>query len=212
MVDVSEIKLDKEFTKLVGPSTRSNIKEYAKASKDRNAIHVSDDSASAGGLRGVIQHGMLGYAIAIDFMDSWVGDAGKLKSITSEMRGTVRPGDMMEIKLKVESISDKTVSCTWTLSSITPFTISKDGEVVKTFEAEEHDWLDKKDVENNLIVEKELEEPLTYVDYTWDDPGFPKGKWNETIGTWEDGGTLKYRYRTAFQGKVDFEFNEPLDY
>ncbi|HME52121.1 MAG TPA: MaoC/PaaZ C-terminal domain-containing protein [Candidatus Lokiarchaeia archaeon] len=212
MVDVSEVKVDKEFTKLVGPSTRSNIKEYAKASKDRNAIHVSDDSASAGGLRGVIQHGMLGYAIAIDFMDSWVGDAGKLKSITSEMRGTVRPGDMMEIKLKIESISEQTASCTWTLSSITPFTISKDGEIVKTFEAEEHDWLDKKDVENNLIVEKELEEPLTYVDYTWDNLGFPKGKWNETIGTWEDGGTLKYRYRTAFQGKVDFEFNEPLDY
>nr|MDO8110112.1 MaoC/PaaZ C-terminal domain-containing protein [Candidatus Sigynarchaeota archaeon] len=205
MVKIAELKVGKEFSTMLGPSTRSAIKEYAKASTDRNAIHVSDDSAVAAGLSGVIQHGMLGYAYFINYLNEWVGKDGKLKSIDCEMRGMVRPGDMMEIKFKIEEIKGKIVKVSWEEYSITPFTVSKGGKVVMTFEAEEHKWMDAKDIEKKTIMEKELKEPLTYVKYTWEDPGFPKGKWNESIEKYTGGGTLKYRYRLAFQGKAEVE-------
>lgn len=208
MVKVADLSVGQEITATLGPMTRDDIKAYGKASKDTNAIHMSDQAANLSGLKGVIQHGMLSYAHVIVYLDEWVGDSGKLTKITSEMRGMVRPGDMLEMVFKITEIEGKKVSMNWEQYSITPITLTKDGEVLIKFEAEERGWVSDKDIERNTIKEKELTEPLKWLKTTWDETGFPDGKSEESLEEYSGGGTLKYRRRLSLAGTSEIELKE----
>ncbi|MHA1372291.1 MAG: MaoC/PaaZ C-terminal domain-containing protein [Promethearchaeota archaeon] len=208
MVKIADLKEGQVIKVKIGPMTRKNIKVYGKASKDTNAIHMSDSAAVIAKLKGVIQHGMLSYAHVIVYLDEWLGDSGKLRKITSEMRGMVRPGDMLEIVFTIKSISGKEVSIDWEQYSITPISISKDGNKVMSFEAEERGWISEKDIARNTIKEEELKEPLKWVKTVWEEPGFPDGKYTESIEEYKDGGTLKYRHRLSLKGTCVLELNE----
>ncbi|MHA1683732.1 MAG: MaoC family dehydratase [Promethearchaeota archaeon] len=208
MVKVADFSVGQEFTASIGPITRKAIKVYGKASKDTNAIHMSDGAAVLSGLKGVIQHGMLSYAHVIVYVDEWIGDSGKITKVTSEMRGMVRPGDMLEIQLKVTAIEGNKVKMDWKEYSVTPISITKDGSEVMSFEAVEREWITEKDVQRNTVMEKELSEPLKWLKTTWDETGFPNGKYEESVEEYSGGGTLKYRHRLALPGTIEFELNE----
>ena len=58
--------------------TRDSLVKYASASGDFNPIHYRDDFAKSVGLDGVLAHGMLTMAVAVNVAIDWVGDPGKV--------------------------------------------------------------------------------------------------------------------------------------
>jgi acyl dehydratase len=75
-----------------GPITRTQLALFAGASGDHNSIHLDDEVARAGGLPGVIAHGMLNMA----FLGELVADIGGLAAVREfEARFVAmsRPGD-----------------------------------------------------------------------------------------------------------------------
>jgi acyl dehydratase len=58
--------------------TRDSLVRYAGASGDFNAIHYRDDVAKAVGLQGVLAHGMLTMAAAVQSVVDFLGDSGKV--------------------------------------------------------------------------------------------------------------------------------------
>lgn len=178
MVKLSEVDVGKQFEKVVQNVTREQIRAYGKASGDRNGIHMDDKVAKLAGLKNVIAHGLL-------FM-GWVGvmltdlaDEGKVLHWGGQFRGSVRPGDDVYTYAKVKKIEGNKVHLDIEQFSKTPLKIEKDGEVVKTFEGEENEWVSEKDIKNDTIKTEEVDE-----------------------------GTLTYRWRLSFPGFAVLELAE----
>ncbi len=58
--------------------TRGDLVHYAGASGDRNPIHWNERFAREVGLPGVIAHGMLTMALAVNVVVDWLGDPGRV--------------------------------------------------------------------------------------------------------------------------------------
>lgn len=56
--------------------SRADLIRYAAASGDHNPIHWNDRFAAEVGLDGVIAHGMLTMASAVELVSDWAGDPG----------------------------------------------------------------------------------------------------------------------------------------
>jgi acyl dehydratase len=199
MVKTKDLKVGQKIEFAHGPITRAEISAYGKASKDENGIHMSDDIGVKMQLGGVIAHGMLSYGTTIAEVDNWLAGSGKLTTIDCEMRGMVRPGDVVYSTFTVKEISGKTVKFTWEQYAKCPLTISKGGKVVATLEGEERKWVPEKDMQ--FVKKEELKKPLKWVKTTWEPP-FPAGKYQEAIQEWKEGGELKFLWRLSLQGNA----------
>ena len=60
------------------PVTRADLVRYAGASGDFNPIHWNERFATAVGLPGVIAHGMFTMGAAVQLVEEWVGDPGRV--------------------------------------------------------------------------------------------------------------------------------------
>ncbi len=205
MVKAKDLKVGQKIEFAHGPITRAEIYAYGKGSKDENGIHMSDEFAVSMGLGAVIAHGMLSYGTTIAEIDNWLAGSGKLTAIDCEMRGMVRPGDVVYSTFVVKEISGKTVKFTWEQYSKCPLTVSKGGKVVATLEGEERKWVADKD--KQLIKTEALKAPLKWVKTTWEPP-FPNGKYQESVETWKDGGDLKFLWRLSLQGTAEMVLKE----
>lgn len=58
--------------------TRDALVRYAGASGDFNPIHYRDDIAASVGLPGVLAHGMLTMAVAVQTLGEWLGDPARI--------------------------------------------------------------------------------------------------------------------------------------
>ena len=168
---ITELKVGTELKYEYGPVLREGITRYAFASGDRNNIHTNDDFAEEMGLKGVISHGLYSYSMVARCLDDIAGDEGQLLKIAGQMRGMVRPGDVWLITLKVTAINGDLVDFEYTEESKTPIKITKDGAIVKKFEAEERGWVTEKDIAKGFLKTEEVAE-----------------------------GTLHFRLRTAIPG------------
>ena len=100
-ITVGEEILDLEVT-----HTREQIKAYADASGDQNPIHQDDEVAKAMGLPGVIAHGMLNYGLLSRAVTDWLGDPGRLRSLSVRFSTMVQPGDTVRARGRVKSIDE----------------------------------------------------------------------------------------------------------
>ncbi|MCP4316131.1 MAG: dehydratase [Hyphomicrobiales bacterium] len=75
-----------------GPISRTQLALFAGASGDHNPIHLDDEQARAGGLDGVIVHGMLMMAILGQMLSGWVSQA-RIKKFSSRFAAMSVPGD-----------------------------------------------------------------------------------------------------------------------
>ncbi|MCH7477510.1 MAG: MaoC family dehydratase N-terminal domain-containing protein, partial [SAR324 cluster bacterium] len=66
--------------------SRADLIRYAAASGDHNPIHWNDRFAAEVGLDGVIAHGMLTMAVAVELVIAWAGDPTKV--VDSQTRFT----------------------------------------------------------------------------------------------------------------------------
>ncbi len=82
------------------PVTGDQATRYADASGDRNPIHLDADVAKAGGLPGVILHGLCTMAFAQrDLVNHYGGDPAKLASLSVRFARPVFPGDALQLQV-----------------------------------------------------------------------------------------------------------------
>ena len=162
MVKLSELEVGKVLKYEYGPVTREGITKYAFASGDRNNIHIDDDFAVQMRLKGVIAHGLYSFSMVARCLEDITGEDGQIVKFGGQMRGMVRPGDMWLVTLTVKAINGDLVEFEYVEESKTPIRIEKDGQIVKTFEAHDREWITEKDIAKNLIKSEEVEEGILF--------------------------------------------------
>jgi len=164
MVKLSDVEVGKVFKYSYGPVQRDNLKSYAKISGDYNNIHIDDAYADDMGLKGVIAHGCYSLAMVGQCLLDFVGDGGEVINIYGEMRGMVRPLDDWLISLTIESIETEKgiVTLKYVEESKTLIKIEKGGETIKSFEADQREWVTEKDITKGLIKTEETAEGILH--------------------------------------------------
>ena len=162
MVKLSDVEVGKVFKYKYGPVQRENLKKYAKISGDFNNIHIDDAYADEMGLKGVIAHGCYSLAMVGQCLLDFVGSGGDVVNIYGEMRGMVRPGDDWLITLTVKSINDDIVELDYVEESKTLIKIEKNGDILKSFEADQRGWVSEKDIVQNLLKTEETSEGVLH--------------------------------------------------
>lgn len=88
------------------PVSRTQLVKYAGASGDYNPIHFDDEAARAGGLEGVIAHGMLSMAFLGQFVEAAFG-AGSCRRLEARFRGMVKLGEVIACRGVVAEVGEE---------------------------------------------------------------------------------------------------------
>ena len=86
------------------PVSRTQLVKYAGASGDFNSIHYDDEAARAGGLDGVIAHGMLSMGFLGQFVENTFG-AGSYKRLEVRFQGMVKLGEVITCRGVVTQVT-----------------------------------------------------------------------------------------------------------
>ncbi len=79
MIRAADLEVGQVVAERTVTVTRDTLVRYAGASGDFNPIHYRDDSANSVGLPGVLAHGMLTMALAVQPVVDWLGgDSGRI--------------------------------------------------------------------------------------------------------------------------------------
>lgn len=91
----ADVEIGDEIPRLDKPAIdRVQLALYAGASGDHNPIHLDDEQARAGGLSGVIAHGMLSMAFLGQLIGNWVPQS-RLRELGGRFASIVKPGDVV---------------------------------------------------------------------------------------------------------------------
>ncbi len=88
------------------PVSRTQLVKYAGSSGDFNPIHYDDEAARAGGLEGVIAHGMLSMGFLGQFVETAFG-AGRYKRLEVRFQGMVKLGEVITCRGVVTDIAQE---------------------------------------------------------------------------------------------------------
>ncbi len=88
------------------PVSRTQLVKYAGASGDYNSIHYDDEAARAGGLEGVIAHGMLSMGFLGQFVETTFG-AGSYKRLEVRFQGMVKLGEVITCRGVITDITQE---------------------------------------------------------------------------------------------------------
>ena len=88
------------------PVSRTQLVKYAGASGDYNPIHYDDEAARAGGLEGVIAHGMLSMGFLGHFVETTFG-AGSYKRLEVRFQGMVKLGEVITCRGVVTEVTQE---------------------------------------------------------------------------------------------------------
>ncbi len=88
------------------PVSRTQLVKYAGASGDFNPIHYDDEAARAGGLEGVIAHGMLSMGFLGHFVENAFG-AGSYKRLEVRFQGMVKLGEVITCRGVVTEVTQE---------------------------------------------------------------------------------------------------------
>lgn len=89
-----DVEEGQELEPLPKIADRLMLVKWAGASGDFNPHHYDDAFADTQGTDGVIVHGLLKHAWLIQFVTTWMGDAGALKKFDCQYRGMDHPRTM----------------------------------------------------------------------------------------------------------------------
>jgi acyl dehydratase len=95
MLVFDDIKVGDAIPALTMPAiTHLQLALYAGAGADHNPIHVDEQAAKAGGLPGIIAHGMLPLGFLGRLLTQWVPQK-QLRSLSARFVGMAFPGDVI---------------------------------------------------------------------------------------------------------------------
>lgn len=105
-VTYSSVNVGDEIPALTkDPINRVQLALFAGASGDHNSIHLDEEQAKAGGLPGVIAHGMLGMGFLGQVLTDWVPNSA-IRSLNARFTSMAFPGDVITCR---GTITDKKV-------------------------------------------------------------------------------------------------------
>jgi len=94
-VQFAAVEVGDSIPPLAKPAiTRMQLALFAGAGADHNPIHVDDELARAGGLPGVIAHGMLDMAFLGQLLTNWVPQKC-IRALSARFVAMAFPGDVM---------------------------------------------------------------------------------------------------------------------
>ena len=101
MVLFKDIAIGDTIPPLTKPAiTHLQLALYAGAGADHNPIHVDAQAAKAGGLPGIIAHGMLPLGFLGQLLTQWVPQR-QLRNLSARFVGMAFPGDVITCSGKV---------------------------------------------------------------------------------------------------------------
>lgn len=101
---ISELLVGDEVFTSSRVVTREDVRSYADASGDQNALHQDDDVARAAGFPGIIAHGMYTMGTLASAIVGWAGSVGSLKRLRVQFRAPVFMGETIVCGGSVRSI------------------------------------------------------------------------------------------------------------
>jgi len=101
MVHFDDIKLGDAIPSMSKPAiTHLQLALYAGAGADHNPIHVDAEAAKAGGLSGIIAHGMLPLGFLGQLLTQWVPQK-QVRSLSARFVAMAFPGDVISCSGKI---------------------------------------------------------------------------------------------------------------
>ena len=101
MVTFDGIKVGDTIPAITKPAiSHLQLALYAGAGADHNPIHVDEAAAKAGGLPGIIAHGMLPLGFLGELLTQWVPQK-QLRSLSARFVAMAYPGDVITCRGKV---------------------------------------------------------------------------------------------------------------
>ena len=101
MTRFEDIKVGDGIPPLTKPAiTHLQLALYAGAGADHNPIHVDEQAAKAGGLPGIIAHGMLPLAFLGQLLTQWVPQQ-QVRGLSARFVAMAFPGDVITCSGKV---------------------------------------------------------------------------------------------------------------
>ena len=101
MVHFEDIKVGDAIPALTKPAiSHLQLALYAGAGADHNPIHVDEAAAKAGGLPGIIAHGMLPLGFLGQLLTQWVPQK-QVRSLSARFVAMAFPGDVITCSGKV---------------------------------------------------------------------------------------------------------------
>lgn len=95
VITFEEIKVGDAIPSMVKPAiSHLQLALYAGAGADHNPIHVDAEAAKAGGLPGIIAHGMLPLGFLGQLLTQWVPQR-QLRSLSARFVAMAFPGDVI---------------------------------------------------------------------------------------------------------------------
>ena len=95
MVHFEDIKVGDAIPSLTKPAiSHLQLALYAGAGADHNPIHVDQEAAKAGGLPGIIAHGMLPLGFLGQLLTQWVPQR-QVRSLSARFVAMAFPGDVV---------------------------------------------------------------------------------------------------------------------
>ena len=101
MVAFEDIKVGDPIPSVTKPAiTHLQLALYAGAGADHNPIHVDEQAAKAGGLPGIIAHGMLPMGFLGQLLTQWVPQR-QVRSLSARFVAMAFPGDTITCSGKI---------------------------------------------------------------------------------------------------------------
>ena len=101
MIHFKDIKVGDAIPSITKPAiSHLQLALYAGAGADHNPIHVDEEAARAGGLPGIIAHGMLPLGFLGELLTQWVPQR-QLRSLSARFVAMAFPGDVITCSGKI---------------------------------------------------------------------------------------------------------------
>ncbi|MEX0984324.1 MAG: MaoC/PaaZ C-terminal domain-containing protein [Actinomycetota bacterium] len=103
-----DVAVGEDLPSLVRVVTREDVKAYADAGGDQNALHQDDAVAREAGFPGVIAHGMLTMGHMAACVVSWCGDPASITGLSAQFRAPVLVGETIVAGGRVSEVDPLT--------------------------------------------------------------------------------------------------------
>jgi acyl dehydratase len=101
MVRFDDIKIGDAIPAVIKPAiSHLQLALYAGAGADHNPIHVDEEAAKAGGLPGIIAHGMLPLGFLGQLLTQWVPQR-QVRTLSARFVAMAFPGDVITCSGKI---------------------------------------------------------------------------------------------------------------
>ncbi len=101
MIPFKQIKVGDAIPSMTKPAiSHLQLALYAGAGADHNPIHVDEEAAKAGGLPGIIAHGMLPLGFLGQLLTQWVPQR-QVRSLSARFVAMAFPGDVITCSGKI---------------------------------------------------------------------------------------------------------------